>query len=83
MQPATPLTPLPSSEQDNDFTRLVRPALDAYAESTGLGCPTIDDAVVSDLITDLHHWCDKQGWCFMELCNRALAHYLEETCQQT
>lgn len=70
-----------SAQPNDEFIRLVRPALETYAASTGLGCPTLDDAVISDLIADLYHWCDKQGWCFMTLCNRALTHYLTETRQ--
>lgn len=62
----------------NDYCRLVSPALETYASSTGLGDPALDDSVVADLLTDLRHWCDLQSWSFAELDRRAYNHYLHE-----
>lgn len=62
----------------NDFCRLVAPALEAYAAATGLGAPELDDAVVADLLADLHHWCDHLDWNWTELTRRADSHYAAE-----
>lgn len=52
--------------------------LTKYAELTGLESPKTDQKVVSDLLTDLHHWCDHCDWDFDSLNVIAHDHYLEE-----
>lgn len=63
----------------NEHLDQIRPVLELYGEITGLGAPELDDAIVSDLIADLRHWCDKYGWNFAQLESRALSHYLAES----
>jgi len=62
----------------NDYCKQIEPVLDLYGSITGLGAADLDDAVVADLIADLHHWCDLQGWDFDFLLIRANSHYTAE-----
>jgi hypothetical protein len=41
--------------------------------------PEDPDTVVSDLLCDMHHWCDSQGLDFEEMLYRASQHYAAET----
>ena len=63
----------------NEHLEQIRPVLELYGGITGLGAPELDDAIVSDLIADLRHWCDEYGWDFFQLERRALSHYLAES----
>jgi hypothetical protein len=65
----------------NPFTAKLKPALEAYAASTGLGDPALDDCVVSDLLSDLRHWCDIHDWDFGILDRRGYNHYMHEAHQ--
>jgi len=62
----------------NQYCELIAPALETYAGLTGLGDPNLDQSVVTDLLADLRHWCDKQGWCFNDLSRQGYKHYLAE-----
>ena len=62
----------------NPFTRGLRPVLELYAGSFGLGSPDTDVTVVSDLLADLRHWCDQQGWDFGDLDRNGYNHYINE-----
>ena len=62
----------------NEFTRTLRPTLERYAASTGLGSPEEDEAIVKDLLNDLRHWCDQQGWNFELLDLSASSQYESE-----
>lgn len=33
-----------------------------------------------DLLADIHHYCDAQGWSMGDLVSRAHGHYIEEVC---
>jgi len=57
----------------------IHPVLEHYAGITGLGSPELDDAIVSDLLADLRHWCDKRQWDFEALDRRACSNYLAES----
>jgi hypothetical protein len=63
----------------NDYCEQIAPVLELYGSVTGLGDPQLDDAIVSDLITDLHHWCDYLGWDFDSLLQRSSSHYQAES----
>ena len=63
----------------NEHLEQIRHVLELYGGITGLGAPELDDAIVSDLIADLRHWCDEYGWDFSQLECRALSHYLAES----
>ena len=56
----------------------IRPVLELYGGLTGLGSPELDDAVISDLLADLRHWCDKHQWDYAALERRAYGHYMHE-----
>lgn len=57
----------------------IRPVLELYGGLTGLGSPELDDAIVSDLLADLRHWCDQRDWDFAALERRAYGHYMSES----
>ena len=50
-------------------------ALRAFQEETG----TDDEDMLADLLCDLMHWCDREGYAFKEALRRASSHYGEET----
>ena len=52
-------------------------ALAAYRRRTGAD----PEDAVSDLLTDLMHWCDRLGLAFPEALGRARSHYAAETAQ--
>lgn len=60
----------------------IHPVLELYAGITGLGSPELDDAIVSDLLADLRHWCDKRQWDFAQLDHRAYRNYLSESAEK-
>jgi hypothetical protein len=50
-------------------------ALDAFQGETG----TDDEDVLADLLCDLLHWCDREGYAFKEALRRGKSHYEAET----
>jgi hypothetical protein len=50
-------------------------ALRAFQEETG----TDDEDMLADLLCDMMHWCDREGFVFKEALRRATSHYGEET----
>lgn len=52
-------------------------ALAAYRRRTGAD----PEDAVSDLLTDLMHWCEQSGQAFPEELDRARSHYAAETAQ--
>ncbi len=72
--PAKPLSPDPQRRNARRARRAAA-AIAAYQRQTGAG--TTD--AVSDLLTDLMHWCDQFGQAFPEELHRARSHYAVET----
>ena len=50
-------------------------ALRAFQEDVG----TDDEDMLADLLSDLMHWCDREGYVFAEALRRGSYHYGEET----
>ena len=73
-QPAKPLPPDPEGRNANR-ARHAAAALAAFQRHTGAD---LED-VVSDLLVDLMHWCDRNGEEFHQELRRALNHYAAET----
>jgi hypothetical protein len=73
-QPARPLPPDPEGRNANR-ARHAAVALAVFQRQTGAD---LED-VVSDLLIDLMHWCDRHGQEFHQELRRALDHYAAET----
>lgn len=69
-----PLPPDPEG-MNNDRSHWAEIAVRAFQVATG----TDDEDALSDLLTDLMHWSDRNGFDFQAACKRALSHYSEET----
>lgn len=54
-------------------------AVETYAKKTGLSPEEDTETAIQDLLTDLRHLCDLQGWDFDTIDRRAWRHYYEET----
>ena len=52
----------------------LKPILENWASATGID----REASVSDMLTDLRHYCDKYGLNFDYFVDRSYGHYLEE-----
>ena len=72
-----PTKPLPPAPEVLNLIRARRAAV-ALAEFQNQTGAAVED-VVSDLLSDLMHWCDRVGQAFPEELRRALGHYAVET----
>jgi hypothetical protein len=77
--PVTPVVPKivkPDPDEKNaDRARWAEAALICFQIETG----TDDEDALADLLCDLMHWCDREGYAFKEALRRAKSHYGEET----
>lgn len=69
------LLPADPENMNEDRAAWAGTALDTFQEATG----TDPEDAVSDLIADLHHWCDRNGIDFNRELERAAFHYDAET----
>lgn len=71
----------PDPEEMNDArAEWAGAAIDAFAVITNMAFAGEDDeTILSDLLADLHHWCDRNGVNFATCCARAEHHYEAET----
>lgn len=60
---------------ENKRAEYAETALFAYTNEVGGG---MDESSITDLLTDLRHLCDKQGYDFADLDKRAYIHYCGE-----
>ncbi len=74
LQPTKPLPPDPQ-KQNATHARHAAAALAAFQRQTGVDLENL----VSDLLVDLMHWCDRKGPKFHEELRRALNYYATET----
>lgn len=57
---------------------LAEHALALFASETGLNLAADRDAAIMDLLTDIRHYCDKEGLSYDKLNETAQEHYAEE-----
>jgi len=77
-KPAAPAVLPPDPDALNDCrAEWAGKALDEFIRATGTG----KEDAVSDLISDLMHWCDRNGGNFQRELKRGMGHYAEETGQ--
>ena len=71
---APPLPPDPEG-QNGDRARWAGAALELFMKTTG--CDLEDS--LGDLLADLRHWADRNGFDWQLALDRAMGHYAEET----
>lgn len=65
---------------NDDRAEWAQAALDAFADVTDMDIACEDgETVLGDLLTDLMHWCDRNGVDFQKKLAGAALNYKEET----
>lgn len=66
-------------DMNQDRASWARAAVQTFQAETGLGEADGIDTAIMDLLADLAHLCDEEGFDFGQLISRAKGHYTEET----